>query len=248
MPQQIPQPRHPFSTALQRSQSTFGLQGLDFLGKTGGLMLLQVCSECVTAIDVLSVYKAGLELETWPIQDGCSIGTRSSAQMFHSRHLLLLIHNTYWYKNLMELCHPLSLLPAHPSPSCLCQPRSELWLDHWDSLGRGWEHGLYFVLSWAAYLAGLRVQHVALNTGKNGSILGKGNHHLNVAESLQKQLFPVSLTRSCNVLPRHLFTSASLLSFSPISWSFWGQVSQFRKHTNTIDNWLLKLNSCTKVA
>lgn len=91
MSQQISQPRHPFSTALQRSQSTFELQGLDFLGKTGGLVLIQKCSECVTAIDVLSVYKAGLGLEIWAIPDGCSMGTRSSAQMFHSRHLLLLL-------------------------------------------------------------------------------------------------------------------------------------------------------------
>lgn len=148
--QQISQPRHPFTTALQRSQSTFGLQGLDFLGKTGGLVLLLECSECVTAVDVLSLYKGGLELEIWPIHDGCSIGTRSSARMFHSRHPLLLIHNTYWYKNLMEECQPLSLLPAHHSPCCLCQPRSELWLDHQDSLGQGWEHGLYF--SWAGLI------------------------------------------------------------------------------------------------
>lgn len=77
--QQISQPRHPFTTALQRSQSTFGLQGLDFLGKTGGLVLLLECSECFTAVDVLSLYKGGLELEIWPIHDGCSIGTRSSA-------------------------------------------------------------------------------------------------------------------------------------------------------------------------
>lgn len=125
MSQQISQPRHPFSTALQRSQSTFGLQGLDFLGKTGGLVVLQEFSECVTAIDVLSVYKAKLELEIWPIHDGCSIGTRSSAQMFHSRHPLLLIHNTYWYKNLMEECQPLSP-PACPSQPLLALP-TKVW-------------------------------------------------------------------------------------------------------------------------
>lgn len=71
------------------------LQGLDFLGKTEGVVLLQECGECVMAIDVLLVYRAGLELETRPIQDGCSIGTKSSAQVFHSRDLLLWIHNTH---------------------------------------------------------------------------------------------------------------------------------------------------------
>lgn len=162
---------------------------------------------------VLSVYEAGLELETWPIQDECSIGTRSSASVFHSRHLLLLIHNIYWYKKLME-----------DSASCLCQPRSELWLDH----TRAWvkaENGLYSVLSWTACLAGLRMQQcLPWTQERTAQYWGRAVITL-VLLRVQKQLFPLGLTRKCNALPRHLFTSSSLLLFSPISRSFWGQVS-----------------------
>lgn len=209
-------------------------------------MLLQECTQYITATDVLSVCRAGLELDTWPIQDGCGIGTRSSAQMFHSRHLLLWIHNIYWYKKLTEECHPSP--PACPPQPLLSLP-SKVWAvtGSRKNLGRGWEHGLCSVLSWTACLAGLRGQHVPWTQERTAQYWGRAIITL-VLLRVCRKVFTVSLTRSCNILPRHIFTSASLLLFSPISKSFWGQVRQFKKNTNTVDNWHLKLNSCAKVA
>lgn len=43
-------------------------------------------------------------------------------------------------------------------------------------------------------------------------------------------------------------TPSSLSLFREVSRSFWGEVGQFRKNTNTTDSWHLKLNSCAKVA